>query len=724
MKKFLSFLLIGVVLSISLKLNGDSFSSYLKELEEKGIITKVERIIYLVNSVRGGYLPESLRPFADILKCGTSRMHEAFLLWKSLDQATQNSLRYLFSPPPYTDCIESETYPIKVCYNGENDRNGAEAILSAAEFSWQKEIEDWGFYPPKTDRGTEPNITFYIANIIDSYGAAGLTVPINFDDTTMRTACRAYIEIDRSVARGYYGSEYINMTVSHEFNHGSQVQMDCFESRFAMESTAVWTEIVLYPATTIFLVPVFDVFQSNPWKALPWIQGVYSSDGYEYGASLFIEYIMEFYGDGEPSFIKDMWEGTIQRNWYENEPDILDSIEDLTYKILGEILLHFSEWRYFVGNNADSNHYSYGRLWRGSELSIEKLYRFTDLPVKDQEPRHRPQDSGMYYFMLYTSGASRNVDLEFQFKGDPTANWYIKVIYLSNDTLQKTDELVANNLGELTYTIPGDDLISNDKLIFGIVALSDSFDPDEEHFPSYSLNYSLLLKYSPKIESVTPSKLIQGESYSLEVKGEHFEEGIEAEIEGEGIDINSIERKSEERLFLEVSVREDAPLGKRDLILRNRTGKEGILEECIEVVSGERPVIEEILPSFIYIGEANEISIKGEGFLEDFSLRFVTKDEEGNEIELIPTETEYISENEIKVVFDLTDEEEDYYPGIYDVIITNNPNQYSFKFEKGLEVKVKEEGCSCNIIYNPSIEFTTPINLLRTFLNFILFKSN
>jgi len=191
----------------------------------------------------------------------------------------------------------------------------AENILEIAEYVWQKEIEEFGFKPP---RNSENNyIDIYIANTnvynpkvdsfvtISSYYSGYATA---YADGTPYFVINPLINLD-----------ILKVTIAHEFFHTVQ-----YAYGFDMVDEDIWYKNIWFLEASAVMMEdeVFDDvndYQNYLNYYLPYTNFPidYYNGGIEYGKVLFVKYLREKYG---MDFIKKILEN------YETNETALDDI--------------------------------------------------------------------------------------------------------------------------------------------------------------------------------------------------------------------------------------------------------------------------------------------------------------------------------------------------------------------------------------------------------------
>jgi len=265
------------------------------------------------------------------------------------------------SRPETEAWVDSEIYPIRVHYLHE-DSDLVMPTLEAAEYSWQIETEEWGWEPPGPDYGLggTDDLDIYLYDT----SAGGYCSPEEWEDTGTHIRCTSHVVINRQM-----DETSIRSTVSHELNHVFQVWTDCVEDLQMLEASATLAEDYVYPEIPMAWYAA-GTYQQNYWMPLDyWEYG----NWYQYGTFVFLQYIVERFGDGTPVAVREIWEDANQSD-YANSNSWMASLErwleghwvdDLRQPLEGETYLEvawqdWGEWRYFMGENWDGLHLTHG----------------------------------------------------------------------------------------------------------------------------------------------------------------------------------------------------------------------------------------------------------------------------------------------------------------------------------------------------------------------------
>lgn len=550
-----------------------------------GDITEGQRLFYRVAAVKAPHLLPAR--FAGVTQSGQpgSRSHfhvmlEAFRSLEQVEPALRGPLQNLLLPPPdlvYT--IDSTTlYPIRVSYGLPSQASQAQRILEVAELSYQTQVVDWGFWEPPIEAAAG----LYRFYLDDAGGAAGYTAPYLDNANTAHLDAYTYIFIDPSL-----DGVYLDTTVAHEFNHACQISMDYGERVAFMENTASYIEAEMFPDGWWYTVATFPYFQSKPWRPLEYKKT--PSDIYEYGGALWVHFLAEVFGNSDPRWVRQIWEGSVQMGNI-NEPDYFDVLEDMLADQggLAGAVKAFSEYRYFIGNDDDGQHLSGADDWWDSEVWRTRTLSTLQLPVREATPEDnatRPMPNGCNYIVLDVDTA---VDwpLRFGFRGDLNLQWFVNVMQVaSGQTTQYTELTVdASGVGQISL-----DVNALDEAVLVVCQLTgEGYDPDNTFWPPG--NYYYTIEYdipAPEVTGADPAEIAQGaHGVSLTIHGTGFVQDSEltVSLSGERIVVSDLEFISGEELRVSVTVTPDAELGPRSVTVTNPGGSTGVGPGLVTIV--------------------------------------------------------------------------------------------------------------------------------------------
>ncbi|GDX83546.1 hypothetical protein LBMAG42_53570 [Deltaproteobacteria bacterium] len=225
-------------------------------------------------------------------------------------------------------------HPIR-CHYLEGQAALCEVVGAALDEAWAAQVDRIGFASPLPDDGLGGSDALDVYLTHDSTGGAGGAyvicdgeeidpcVDVAAGDGKASTPSYIVIDPDTPEAdlRGF---------AHHEFNHVTQYATD-FEEPFldVWEGTAVAAESWTDPAKVLDPAPIAD-YQATPWASAVLQDGYWLDEAfgiwsyYEYGATVWMRWMDDRYGDGAGSIGPQLW-AAFANDPGENEPDVLDA---------------------------------------------------------------------------------------------------------------------------------------------------------------------------------------------------------------------------------------------------------------------------------------------------------------------------------------------------------------------------------------------------------------
>ncbi len=215
--------------------------------------------------------------------------------------------------------------------NNNQHPDFVEDIARALEFSWQAQIEIFGWPPPPPDSplGGDDRVDVYLQEIMTSEDLAGYVDDgtrgnILGDNPRTETleirASHSFMVLDndyREISDPHTSRlDFIRAVVAHEFMHVIQYGMDSNEpADWLWEATATWMEDEVYDQINDGLSVLGAPFKSPDSCQLIYggEERVEDEDNW-YGQWLFLRYISERYGHAT---VRAIWEAAIHLDGYE-----------------------------------------------------------------------------------------------------------------------------------------------------------------------------------------------------------------------------------------------------------------------------------------------------------------------------------------------------------------------------------------------------------------------
>ncbi len=477
-------------------------------------------------------------------------------------------------PEPLAMHFDSTLFPIRVEFPGIMHQQLAQAVLTAAETSWQKEIVDWGFYPP-------PIVSSFgrYRILVQSTGmaAAGYLAPVDWYEDTPWDDCTSYIVIDQG-----NDQQWVRTTVAHELSHATQAAMDCLEHIAFWENTSTFIEAQVDPGVGIWFQNwVLESFQREPHRSVS--AGEYM-DLYWYGGFLWPHFLATRYNQSEhPAIlVRRMWEGAMQESGGTgNDIHYMKSIENLLAEQdipLNEAHEEFALQRYLVDSHATSPLST--MTWADRYTSIPPLAG--NLIVSRSNTASpsmgmRPQPYGTNYWELsWPTTFTREVSVTLT--TDEPGPWTLLSFNLLDETVHKS----RFDGEKVQFTFLPD--ASGKRYLAVVRGGTPMFYPESLYVGAdYVLEAGPAVP-DPVILEVTPFEHHQGDTGTITVSGMHFQPGAVVSLLPGEVEVLSVEITGPEEVLVEIAVPQDAPLGAFQLRITNPDGGSAILERAIYVL--------------------------------------------------------------------------------------------------------------------------------------------
>ena len=543
-----------------------------------GAITWAERLILRVQAVKApAALPakwrQLLRDGMPVRARVTPVLVEAFQERIRLPPAQRADLMRLLLPPddlPYA-LDATGVFPIRVSFARPEEEASAETVLAAAVTAYQKEVLQWGFWPPPLEPGAGP----YRIYLDDTgMGAGAYTSPYLENTATPQSDAFSYIVVDRANR-----PEWLRTTVAHEFNHACQLAMDAYEVRAFFENTATYVETQVYPQDVAMTEVYLPFFQGQPFRPLEYMNAA-DSDLYEYGGALWILFLEATYGHSDPRWIRRVWEASVQTSLV-NEPDYMDALDEILVDQGGlpAAVQSFARARFFVGEDGDGRHIPGAELWTGSEVSRVRTLSTEEIPLAGMmrvPAQVWPQPNGCNYIVLNVTQIPA-APVRFSFHGDRSLDWSVQVMETRDgqDATYLSMPLDADGSGRLSR-----DVSELDQAVLVVCQMAgEGYDPDFQAWYGGEYTWSMGLdRPPPTVTSITPDHVAPGtHGLGAVIRGAGFASGDGLSVRASGASVTmAVERVvSDSEIRVTLFALPEAELGERDVIVTNPDGAQG-----------------------------------------------------------------------------------------------------------------------------------------------------
>ncbi len=301
------------------------------------------------------------------------------------------------------------------------DQADAEAFAEALEYSWEKEVDEFGWNRPD---GTETYpMLAYIENN-DSYSGAYTTVDYCNGE--------GYVPYIVAYSGCWYSASWADSMAAHEFNHTIQFSTSYAPEFWYWEASAIWMEEQVYPAHNYWAYYV-DSFSANPHIGLTASsQGDYDIFYHMYGAGIF-NFLLDNWYDGHDT-VKGMWDYAGNRG--------------------GQYSL--SIWDNVAGIDLDFEQVFIDFMAANTVMDYDEQRSFSDIDIHDtvsglpdageSGSSDEPQSLGLNYIRFDDSLGGNGGDLHVSFEGEAGPDRWFAVL-VSTDSAEVA-EIVEIDLDE------------------------------------------------------------------------------------------------------------------------------------------------------------------------------------------------------------------------------------------------------------------------------------
>ncbi len=288
----------------------------------------------------------------------------------------------------------------------------AESVAVYAEYSWQMEVNTFGWLapPPDYNQGGDNRYDIYIKNL--GAGVLGYASPENTYGGYGTEGYTSFIVIGVNIDLNY-GIGVLQVTIAHELHHAIQFAYTANDDIWFYENTSTWMEDMVYDNVNDY-INYLGVSGGSPLTVPHYKINTFQNGGfYQYAGALFPYFIYEYLGNNQEP-LKDIWwqMGTNPGN--NTLLDIFDILANNYSKSREEILSYYAIWRFFTGIRWGSGinyRYSEGSLYPTSAL----LKNITSYPVIDSNQNAQIQNPGGANFIRFGS-YSGNLRIGIKFK--------------------------------------------------------------------------------------------------------------------------------------------------------------------------------------------------------------------------------------------------------------------------------------------------------------------
>ncbi|MGB4099651.1 MAG: hypothetical protein WBM02_09625 [bacterium] len=464
-----------------------------------------------------------------VYRSGTSiveRYHKGLGALSDEEQAF--ALQALNEPKRSEGFFQSTKFPLRSHYPSEEFQDLAERILKIAEECWEVQVTRWGFPPPPPDCGYDDSDDMDIHIVSLPAGVGGYAAFRCYDESTPYTVAASFIGLSDALPEAFLRS-----AVAHEFNHVLQNAIDYWESITFKEYTSTWAMEWMYPEDDQYF-QFLKAYQRNPHLPMNHFS---QTNTYQYGAGIFLHFLSEYYGGGDPQIVLDVWNACRQTEFY-NAPDFIDGLKVVIPEYskgvdtFADMMAEYAVWRTITSSRDDGVHFADGCKWApGAEVVMDTEIDLGGSWPKTMTPDKPPLDYGFSYCRL-VNPVSAPDGILLEFSGDEAVDWVVVLVECRNNhTLHIKHRMeISDAKGKLMLTPV---MLENaDEFIVGVVNLSnDEFDTNQT---GEKRDYALTLrKAAPKtsIRLWTDSPMTgPGMDYVLNLEMEYYGQPTELDL--------------------------------------------------------------------------------------------------------------------------------------------------------------------------------------------------
>ncbi len=424
--------------------------------------------------------------------------------------------------------FQSTKFPMRSHYPDEEFKDLAEHILEIAEECWEVQVNQWGFPPPPPDCGFDESDDLDIHIVSLPEGIGGYAAFRCYDESTPYTVAASFIGLSDCLPEAFLRS-----AIAHEFNHVLQNAIDYWESITFKEYTSTWAMEWMYPEDDQYF-QFLRAYQRNPDQSMSHFS---QSNTYQYGACIFLHFLSEYYGGGDPQIVVDVWNACPQTEFY-NDPDFIDALKvvipEYTKGVdsFADMMAEYAAWRTITSSRDDGAHFADGGKWApGAEVVMDTEIDLGGTWPKTMTPEKPPFDYGFSYCRL-VNPASAPDGILLEFSGDDAVEWVVTLVECRNNHGLHIKHRMEINDAKGKLMVTPVMLDQADEFIVGVVNLSnDEFNANQiGDKRDYTLTFR---KAAPKtsVRLWTDSPMTgPGMDYGLNLEMEYYGQPTELDL--------------------------------------------------------------------------------------------------------------------------------------------------------------------------------------------------
>jgi len=367
----------------------------------------------------------------------------------------------VLAPAANAEEIASETLPLRVHFEPDDDPAFADAVLAAAEDAWRFQVDEQGFRAPPPDGGANGSDDFDLSVGSTPWIAvtgAGAPAPGRPFGVT------SSILVDRGIPVGT-----LPLVVAHELTHAIHLGT-CAWGNGVQEAAAVYVSGLEHDGDgwRLGYYLGFDDFQSHPDRSVDWLGAL--GDFYPYGAALWLVWAGEASGRPDVTLVRELWSALEDAGC----PDVLAGFDELLD--VDARFVEFERARYFVGPLDDGRHWRDLARWEGpasdaklASVALAADVAASDLPIETAfDPG--PMPYGASYVRVSLADLAEGETISVVFEGADGVRWRIGTIETRSDAPADEGEIEVDSTGTASFEV-GD--LEHDSLVLVAVNLGD-----------------------------------------------------------------------------------------------------------------------------------------------------------------------------------------------------------------------------------------------------------
>jgi hypothetical protein len=427
----LTSLVAAVLLCGSVNAREKSSIDLIEEAYQLGEISKGERIVYRLMTVRDrDNLPAKYQTIEPVLgKDATDIFFEARAYLGEMAPDERSLASKYLARPGNAYSFDSPEGHFKIHYDrtgtnavpltdsdGDGIPNYVEWLASYADSSWRCQHTYLGYTVPPTDAGQGGDNKYDVyTEDMGYYGytqaeGSGSSVP-------------SYVSIENNFS-GFPANDdpegdqkgAMKVTMTHEYFHAVQFGIYSYTEMWFMEVSSTWMEEIC-----------FRLVNDNHWYfsyffPVPYYSLNSTTNYHQYGAFVWNRFIDQYF---DTLAVRQVWE-RIRSTGNSNPYVALSYVFTSRGSSLPTAFPHFCEWNFITGGRNDGSHYEDASEY--DYIQIMRTHSAASYPISGQTPvtAQRPSQMGCNYIWMYAPADTGDFIIDFD--GQDGYVWTVQVI--------------------------------------------------------------------------------------------------------------------------------------------------------------------------------------------------------------------------------------------------------------------------------------------------------